>query len=52
MLPSVPDLEVAEPGRAVKCTLFLFVVEGVDLIPARIPVRLQLDALVGQVVEI
>ena len=45
VLPGVSDLQVAQPGVAVEGTLFLFVVELVDLLPADIVIGLRLNAL-------
>ena len=45
VLPGVPDLQVAQPGVAVESTLFLFVIEGINLLPADIVIGLRLDAL-------
>lgn len=45
-------LQVAKPCWAVQGTLFLLVVEGVDVVPARILVVFSLNALVGQVIKV
>lgn len=45
VLPSMSDLKVAEPRLTIESTLFLLVVQCIDVLPARIPVVFCLDAL-------
>ena len=52
VLPGVLDLMVAEPGLAVEGALFVFLVQGSDVLPAGVAARFSLDALVREIVEV
>ena len=52
LMPGASDGQVADPSVAVQSALFLLAVERVDVTPARVVIRLRLDALMGQIVEV
>ena len=45
VLPSMSDLKIAKPRLTIESTLFFLFVQRIDILPARIPVVLRLDAL-------
>ena len=52
VIPSMSDLEIAEPRLTVQGAFFFLLVKRVNILPASVPVLLSHDALVRQVVEI
>ena len=52
VLPSMSDLEIAEPRLTVQGAFFFLLVKCINFLPASVPVLFSHDALVRQVIEI